>query len=563
MKTFIHDHARLFGAAAAFSLLINLSLLAPSLFMLQVTDRVMASRSLETLVMLGLVTLMALLLMLVLDMVRARLLALAGVKLERRLGADLLREMFYRPAGAAPAGYALRDLASLRTFLGGAGVIALFDVVWMPIYMGVIFLFDNLLGVLALASAAILVLLAVANERFTRRRLEKLQQDGRDASRLLDAVARGGDVVRAMGMAGAVIERNRAAQARLHAEQLGTQSVAGGIGSLTRFFRQGVQVAMLSTGAYLVVKQEASPGVMIAVTIILGRALAPVESLVAQWKLLVEARAAWGRLTPLLAAPLPSRFAGLPEPTGRVTVEGVSWRAPGSDRAIVRDLNLDIAPAEVLAVVGPSGSGKSTLGRLLVGALAPTAGRVRFDGAELSQWPPEQLGRHLGYLPQDISLFPGSLADNIARLEGGRADAVVEAAKRARVHELIVALPGGYDTPLGEGGAPLSGGQRQRVGFARACYGRPRFLVLDEPNAFLDEAGEQALMDAIAGLKAEGTTVVVITQRSKLLAVADRVVVMRDGAIERIGVKAAANQAANQVASPAVAAATNVKEIRQ
>ncbi|WP_051378916.1 type I secretion system permease/ATPase [Derxia gummosa] len=544
MKAFLRDHRRFFVAAGVFSLFINLALLAPSLFMLQVTDRVMASRSIETLVMLGLITLLSLLLMLVLDMLRARLLAMAGVQLERKLGATLLREMFYRPAAGAPAGYALRDLGALRAFLGGAGVISLFDVVWMPVYMGVIFLFDGLLGAIALASAFILVVLALANERLTRRRMEKLQQDTRDASRLLDAVARGGDAVRAMGMADAIIGRNRAAQARLHGEQLGTQRIAGAIGSLTRFFRQGVQVAMLATGAWLVVEQKASPGVMIAVTIILGRALAPVEAIVAQWKGLVEARAAWERLTPLLAQATPGRFAGLPEPTGRVTLEGVSWRPQGSDRAIVRDLTLDIAAGEVLAVIGPSGSGKSTLGRLLVGALPPVAGRVRLDGAELSQWPPEQLGRHVGYLPQDIALFPASIADNIARLGQGEPEAVVDAAKRARAHELIVGLAGGYDTPLLEGGAPLSGGQRQRVALARACYGRPRFVVLDEPNAFLDETGEQALIEAIASLKAEGATVVVITQRSKLLNIADRVVVMRDGAIERVGVRAAAQPGA-------------------
>jgi len=555
MTAFVRAHARYFIAAGLFSLVINLVLLAPSLYMLQVFDRVLSTRSLETLVMLSLITGGALLLMFALDLVRGRLLVLLGGLFERSVGRRTLQRVLDDAATLGPGARTetLRDVGVLRAFLSGPGIVALFDAPWMPVYLAVIALFSPVLGLLAVASAVILVLLTWFNERTTRRSLEQAQQQMRGAGQFVDASLRNADVVRALGMAGAVAQRWERLSGALQVRQLDIQRIAGLVGSATRFFRQSVQVVMLATAAWLVIQQQATAGVMIAVTIILGRALAPVEQLVGQWKSLVEARLAWRRLGDLHGQASNARFAALPEPTGAISLEAVSYAPPGSQRAVVRQVSAEIAPGEVLAIIGPSGSGKSSLARLLVGVVTPNAGTVRLDGAALTQWEPERLGRHLGYLPQDVSLFDATVAENIARLGEAQNEAVVLAAQRAQVHELIVRLPHGYDTPVGEAGRSLSGGQRQRVALARALYGDPRIVVLDEPNAHLDHEGEQALSRAIAELRARGTTVVLITQRTQILSVADRIMVMRDGMVERIGVRQ--DKAAETGAEPSGASA--------
>jgi len=539
MTAFMRAHARFFLAAGLFSLVINLVLLAPSLYMLQVFDRVLSTRSVETLVMLSLITGGALLLMFALDLARGRLLALLGALFERTVGRRTLQQVLGEVSTPAAAGHqhALRDVGVLRAFLSGPGIVALFDAPWMPVYLVVIALFSPLLGVLGLASAAVLLLLTWINERTTRAGLEQAQQQMRAAGQFVDGVMRNTEVVHALGMAPAVAQRWEAQSGSLQLGQLGLQRIAGLVGSATRFFRQSVQVAMMAAAAWLVIQQQASAGVMIAVTIILGRALAPVEQLVAQWKALVEARVAWQRLSALLGRGDAPRFAALPDPSGAITVEGLTYVPPGAQKAVLRQVSVEIAAGEVLALIGPSGSGKSTLARLLLGVLAPSAGVVRLDGAALSQWDPDRLGRHLGYLPQDVSLFAGTIADNIARLGNAHSEQVVLAAQRAQVHDLIVRLPKGYDTPVGEAGRWLSGGQCQRVGLARAFFGDPRIVVLDEPNAHLDKDGEQALALAIAQARARGTTIVLITQRTQILSVADRIMVMRDGMVERIGVR--------------------------
>ncbi len=549
MRDFVRSNARYFLAAGAFSLVINLVLLAPSLYMLQVYDRVLATRSIETLVMLSLITGSALLLMFALDWVRGRLLTLLGSLFERSAGRRTLQRVLDDAATLPPAqqAYALRDVGVLRGFLAGQGIVALFDAPWMVVYIGVVFMFSTLLGVLALASALILVVLAWLNERATRGDLELVQQSAREAGSFIDATLRSAEVVRALGMAPAVAARWEALSGAMQSRQLGIQRVAGFIGSATKAFRQSVQVIMLAAAAWLVVQQQATPGVMIAVTVILGRALAPVEMLIGQWKQLVDARAAWRRLEVLLGGTPQARFSALPDPTGAVSVENLTWVPSGGQRAVLRNVSVEIAAGEVLAVVGPSGSGKSTLARLMLGGLPPSAGTVRLDGAALSQWDPDRLGPHVGYLPQDVGLFAGTVAENIARLGDPHSEAVVEAARRAQVHDMIVRLPQGYDTPVGEAGRLLSGGQRQRVALARALYGNPKLVVLDEPNANLDTDGEQALARAIAELRAQRTTVVLITQRTQILSVADRILVMRDGSVERIGVrqdKAVADEAA-------------------
>ncbi|MGM9489869.1 type I secretion system permease/ATPase [Ideonella sp. YS5] len=539
MNAFVRRHARLFVAAGVFSLVLNLALLMPSLYMLQVYDRVLPTRSGETLVMLSLVAATALLLGVVMDAVRGRLLVLAGSLFDRDVGLRGVRRLLEGgtavAADDAPA--AMRDVAIVRNFFAGPGLAALFDAPWMPIYVAAIFAFDSTLGLLALACAAVLVLLAWANERGTRAGTERAQLQAREAARFADGALRHGEVVKAMGMAPAVGAQWLELSDRARRQQLRTQAVGGLLTSATKGFRQSVQVAMLAAAAWLVIGQKATPGVMIAVTVILGRALAPVEMLVGQWKAIAESRAAWRRLDSLLGRPGAALPTPLPRPTGALALEGVVYLPSGASRPTIRQLSLEVAAGEVLAVVGPSGCGKSTLARLMLGLLAPQAGSVRLDGAALSQWGGDELGPHVGYVPQEVALLEGTVADNICRLGAADRAGVVEAATRAHAHEMILRLPQGYDTPVGEGGRRLSGGQRQRVALARALCGDPRLVVLDEPNAHLDSEGEAALAQAIADLRQRRVTVVLVTQRSQVLSAVDRIAVLRDGAIERIGAR--------------------------
>jgi PrtD family type I secretion system ABC transporter len=539
MKLLLGEDRSLFLAAAAFSLVSNLALLAPSLYMLQVFDRVLSTRSVETLALLSVIAGVALMLMFALDLLRGRLLALAGVLFEDRVGARALRRLLDDIGRSPPAqqAFAMRDVGLLRGFLSGPGVVSLFDAPWMLVYIGVIFVFNPLLGALAVASACLLVALAWLNERSTRAGVEQAQEQAREAARFVDAALRSAEAVRALGMAPAMSARWRAASRSLQGRQLGTQRTGGLIGSATRCFRQSVQVAMMGVAAWLVIEQKATPGVMIATTIILGRALAPVEALIGQWRTLVEVRAALRRLRSLLEGDAPQHFAALPAPSGAISLENLTYAPAGAARPVVRGVNAEIAAGEILAIVGPSGSGKSTLARLITGVIPATDGSVRIDGADIAQWEPSRLGGFMGYLPQDIALLAGSVAENIARFGDSPSDAVVAAARRAHAHDMILHLSQGYMTQVGEAGQRLSGGQRQRVALARALYGEPRIVVLDEPNAYLDAAGEQALGHTLAEMRAVGATVVLITQRTPVLALVDRILVMRDGAIERVGVR--------------------------
>jgi len=521
--------------AGCFSLLINLLLLAPSLYMIQVFDRVLTSRSVETLVLLTLATAIALATMAGLDMVRAQLLAAAGATLDRTLGPRVLERLMARverTTGPERA-HALRDVHHLRMFFGGAGIVALYDVPWLPFFLLVIFLFHPLMGVLATVGALVMLALAILNERLTRRAIEGAQDEARRAASFIESASRNAEVVRVLGMLEGVTKRwavlnDGASTRQLAATRSGTRVTA-----LSKFTRQFIQSAMLALGAYVVVHEHVTPGIMMAATILLGRALAPVEQLVAGWRNLVEARAAWRRLSALFSEDADREpTTSLPRPEGRIQVENVVFGFRGAERPIVRNIAFSLEPGESLGIVGPSASGKSTLARLVVGLWRPVAGHVRLDGADVGTWPRESLGCHLGYLPQDVQLFPGTVAQNIARL-GSTDDAqVVRAAQRAHVHELILRLPKGYDTELADGVSP---GQRQRIALARALYGDPRLVVLDEPNASLDTEGEQALLRTLRELKAEGVTVVVVAHRPALLADIDKLLALRDGTVEAFG----------------------------
>lgn len=530
-----------FQYAALFSLVINVLMLVPALFMLQVFDRVVTSRSIETLAMLGIVTVAALIFLGLLEVVRTRLLTSAGVSLERQLGPRVISEMVTRAArgGASESAYGMRDLNALRGFLAGPGVVALFDAPWMPIYILIIWLFHPLLGVIALLGAALLMGLAWLNEKMTRAAIEGAQLHARGAGRFADQGVRNAEVSAGLGIIDNLSRQWDAINARALAMQLRVGHKASVITAATRVLRQLLQVVMLAAGAWLVIEQQSTTGVMIAATILLARALAPVEAVAGGWKAIIEARAAWRRLDEgLAAAERAQDVTDLPPPQGRISVERVVFGFPGRNAPVLKQVSFELAAGEVLAVVGPSGSGKSTLARVLVGLWRPSTGVVRLDGADIAGWPRAKLGPHIGFLPQNVELFAGTIAQNIARMGEVDSAAVVMAAQRANVHDMILRLPEGYDTAIAEIGALLSAGQRQRVALARALYGDPRLVLLDEPNSNLDAEGEHLLVEAIRALKGQQVTVVVVTHRAALLAAADKVLMLRDGAVERFGPRA-------------------------
>ena len=527
-----------FFHAGLFSLVINVLLLVPPLYMLQVFDRVLASRSAETLAVLSVAAVVALLIMAILDVLRARLLAAAGAVLDRVLGPSVIDGLLAQTAKLSSAAHlnGLRDVNTLRSFLGGTGLMTLFDAPWLPFFLLVIFLFHPILGAVAAAGALLMMLLALANERLMRGPLERAQSEGRRAARFIDANVRNAEVVSALGMLPAVTRRWARLNDAALAEQGRAARVGGFFAGATKFARQLIQIAMLAAGAYLVVAQDVSAGVMIAATILLGRALAPVETLVAGWRSLVDARSAWRRLDQLLKdTPASERHTELPAPKGKLEVEKLVFGL--KDKAILRGVSFKLESGEALALVGPSASGKSTLARLLVGVWKPLAGAVRLDGADVSAWPRAALGPHIGYLPQDVELFGGTVAENIARLGEPDSAEVVSAAQRAHVHDLILRLPKGYETEIGEGGQALSPGQRQRIALARALYGNPRLVVLDEPNSDLDSEGEEALLRTLQGLKNDGATIVIIAHRPSLLRGADKMLVLREGMVDRFGAR--------------------------
>ena len=539
-----------------FSLVINLALLAPSIFMLQVFDRVLTTRSVETLVVMAVIAIGTLALMGVLEYYRARSLSGIGILMEQQHGPRLLAQLLRAAARAGGRSYldGMRDLAVLRGFIGGPGVVAFCDAPWTVVYVILIYLFHPALGLLATVFIVGLVLLAWLNERATRNTIDRLTDSSRQSGRLVDNALRSAEVITALGMQPAITQRWQVQNEQSHRLQLELSSGGGAINAISRVSRQLVQVVMLGFGAYLVIQDNATPGIMLATTIILARAMAPVEMLIGSWKTLVEARAAYGRLKGLLNADTEGVVGTeLPRPSGRLAVEGLSFTPPGSERPLLRGVSLQVEPGHVLAVVGPSGSGKTTMARLLAGVTQPTAGTVRLDGADIRSWDPVRLGGWIGYVPQDVALFDGTVAENIARLGPVDSAAVLLATQRANVHDMLLRLPMGYDTPVGDGGSRLSGGQRQRVALARALYGHPALVVMDEPDASLDADGEAALLETIRGLRALGTTVVVVTQRRAVLSVADSVIVMKDGAIERV----ANVEAGPRPAPAAVSSASN------
>jgi ATP-binding cassette subfamily C exporter for protease/lipase len=521
-----------------FSGFVNLLMLAPALYMLQVYDRVLGSRNETTLLVLSGLVIGAFLLMAALETVRGWVLVRVGARLDARLNARVFTAAFERNLRRPGSNTAqpIHDLNTVRQTLTGNALVAAFDAPWLPVFLVVIFLMAPALGWFATGGGVLLLALAVVNERVSKPKLDEAQKFSLQSHQALTNNLRNAEVIEAMGM----LPNIRSRWYDLHRQQIQTQAQAGDLAILlsgaTKFVRIALQSLMLGFGALLVLEGKLTPGMMIAASILVGRALAPVELLVANWKQIVNGRQAHTRLRELLAIHPPRRESmSLPAPRGQVAVEGASAAAPGTRRLILKNLSFSIAPGEVVAVVGPSASGKSSLARLLVGVWPAVTGSVRLDGASVYDWDKAELGPHLGYLPQDIELFDGTVAENIARFGEVDAEKVVEAARRVDMHEQILRLPMGYDTLLGTDGSNLSGGQRQRIGLARALYGDPSFIVLDEPNSNLDESGQKALLEAVGALKAAGKTVVLITHRMSTLGAVDKMLVLADGALAAYG----------------------------
>jgi ATP-binding cassette, subfamily C, bacterial len=538
LRGIFHGCRRYFATALIFSLGINLLYLAAPLYMLQLYDRVISSASHVTLVMLTIVLVFALLALAGLDFMRTRVLARAGVRLDQQMAGRVLSATVETSAkGATPTAQSLRDFDSFRSFVTGPGMSAIFDLPWAPIYIFVIFLLHPLLGAFALGSAIILISLAILGQWRVREPLAEANQQASRNYAFTDMSLRNAEVLRAMGMMGGLLQRWTRDRNQALERHVTANDRAANNASMVRFLRMSMQSLILGLGAYLVIDRLATVGVMFAASILLGRALQPVEQMVGGWRNMLSARNAFQRIKALLTAfPAADPMFELLQPDGQLSVEGLTYGIPGNQAPILRGVSFRLEAGEILGVIGPSGAGKSTLARQITGVLAPSVGAVRLDGADVSTWPREALGRHLGYLPQDIELFADTVAANISRFRpDGEDKNVIEAAKLAGLHSAILRLPKGYDTNVGVGGAVLSGGIRQRIGLARAVYGNPSFVVLDEPSSNLDTDGDNSLQGCITELKKRGTTVVIISHRPNTIAVADKLLIMRDGAVELFG----------------------------
>lgn len=524
-----------FFSVGFFSFFINALMLVPSFYMLQVYGRVVTSGSTITLVMLTLIMVMLMLTMGALELIRSRIMVRVSAKLEVLLSRDVYRASFKRAlasGGMDASAQPLSDLTGLRQFLTGNGLFAFFDAPWLPVYIGVMFFFHPWYGWVAVASAIVLLCLAIVNEKLTGAALAEANKQNISASLYTAKNLRNAEVIESMGMLQSLMERWALRQKKVLLLQSQASDRGGLITSISKTFRILVQSLILGVGAYLAIRQEINPGSMIAGSLLLGRALAPIDLMIGSWKGFVSARSQYARLSEILTRQLaePERMS-LPAPEGNVTVENLIVSAPGSNTPIIKNISFAVSAGTVVGVIGPSASGKSTLARALLGVWLPQHGVVRLDGADINNWNKQELGAHVGYLPQDVELFEGSISENIARFGKIESDKVIQAAKAAGVHEMILQLPKGYDTVIGSDGVNLSGGQRQRIGLARALYGQPRLIVLDEPNSNLDDVGERALAAAIAQIKASGATIFIITHRTNILTQLDRLLVMRNGVI--------------------------------
>jgi PrtD family type I secretion system ABC transporter len=529
-----------FLSVGIFSFFYNLLMLTLPFYMLSVFTRVLTSKSDETLVLLTIAAAIALTMQGLLDFVRSRVLIRIGIGFDGFLTPQVLESVVRNAAGSTRRNtQSLRDATELRNYLTGNGVLSLFDAPFVPLYVAVIYMLHPMLGTLALGGALILLLIAVINEMVTRKPIQAASQFTNRAQARVDDFVRNADAVEAMGMMSSVIERWKAHNSDALSALSQAADKATSAGALAKSVRMGLQVGLFGMGAYLFIHNEILPGAIIAAAILMGRALAPVESAINSWRSFVSGKAAYDRLR---AALDPERLflsrdrMSLPKPKGRLQLERVVVMAPGSDRMILKGISLRLGPGQFLGVIGPSGAGKTTLAKVLVGILAPRGGDARLDGAEMASWHPDDLGKYIGYLPQDVQLFPGTVRENISRMAtDSDSDDVIRAAQLAGVHETVLSLPDGYETDIGEAGSFLSAGQRQHIALARAFYGDPSLIVLDEPNSNLDAVSENALRAALQGAKERGVTIVVITHRPSVLSAADQVLLLKEGSIDLYG----------------------------
>ncbi len=528
---------RSFFVVGVFSFFVNFLLLTTAIYLMQVFDRVLSSGNRATLAYLTVVAGGAVLVLAVLEVLRSRALGRVSTWLEQRLAPVLLDRSVDEIVGRRyEAGSGLADLALLRSFVGGTGVLTLCDLPWVPVFLAVIYMLHPMLGHVALAGALVLGSLAWANDRFTQAPLKAAGAASRRADVVANSAMRNAEVVDALGLSDGLIRRwakDGGEAVRLQALAANRSSTIVGISKFVRLF---VQIGVIAAGALLVMEQQLTGGAIIAASIIMGRALAPVEQAISNWKHFVQAREAHSRLKASFAR-LPRRpeQMRLPVPRGHLSAERIVYGFDLDRPPVLKGVSFAIEPGEAIGIVGPSAAGKSTLARLLVGIDKPTAGVVRLDGGDIFAWPRRELGQYIGYLPQDVELFSGTVSENIARLSEMDPDRVVEAARLADCHDLILKLDNGYETELGDSGLKLSGGQRQRIGLARALYGDPKLIVLDEPNANLDGEGEQALYQAVVRAKARGASLIVIGHRPSTLAAVDKVLMLVDGRVERFG----------------------------
>lgn len=550
-----------FFLLGGFSFFINLLVLTPTLYMMQVYDRVLGSGRIETLIFLTIIASIAYMVLGALDAVRGHVLTRIGRWLDRRLSPVLI-EMSMRgvlyglPANAQP----LRDLAQVRGYLGGVGVTALFDAPWSPIFIAVIWILHPLLGAFALTAAIVLSAIAILNEYLSRKSLKAASTLTIANLQKADSAVRNADVFHAMGMLPGFLTGWVRGNDTALAMQVAASDNNAIILGVSKFFRIFVQSFVLGLGAYVVLQHEMTSGGMIAASILLGRALAPVEQAIGSWKSLVAARDAYDRLKRLAdRLPPPAPAMPLPPPRGRLTCEQVVLVPRGRETPILQGVSFVLEPGEAIGIIGPSAAGKSTLCRLLVGSWQPTRGHVRLDGADVFAWPSEQLGPYVGYLPQTVELIGATVADSIARLSPDPdPEAIVAAARTAGVHEMILRLPKGYETEIGDGGSILSGGQRQRIGLARALYRQPRLVVLDEPNASLDSEGEDSLIGAIQRVKAWGGGIIIVAHQPRILQPVDKLLLLRDGRVELFGPRDEVLAKLRSARTPTVVPATAV-----
>ncbi len=522
-----------FLSAAGFSLFINLLMLVPAIYMLQVYDRVVPTGNKSTLLMLTLIVFVLFLTMSILEWVRSQILVRVSARLETLLNQRVFAvayQLSLHSGGQAATTQPLDDLTALRQFLTGNGLFAFFDAPWLPIYIAVMFIFHPWFGWFSVATVVILVLIAITNELVTAKPLEEANKQAISGRGQVNRNLRNAEVIEAMGMMANVRHRWLETTHQVLMFQSIASSRAGLIGAASKVVRLTSQSMILGLGAYLVIEREITPGLMIAGSILLGRALAPIDLMIGNWKGFVNARGQFRRLHDvLLQIPTEAERMSLPKPVGKITFEDAQVFPPGAKVAALKGISLSIEAGDLLGVIGASGAGKSTFARALLGIWPSASGKVRLDGADVSAWSRDELGPYIGYLPQDIELFEGSISENIARFGEIDPEQVVDAAKMANVHELIQRLPEGYDTLIGANGGSLSGGQRQRLGLARALYGNPVVVVLDEPNSNLDEQGELALDVALQRLQQSKVTVILITHRQQILAKVDKLLVLNEG----------------------------------